>query len=240
MASAAIGVPLDRPREELILPLEPNGSYLLAEDAPFGPEVPDWVYPETLDSDFFSPNISGAQRLPNGNTLICEGNSGHLFEVTPEGEMVWEYVTAYNQFGAIAEGGNPFGNSTFRAYRYAPDHPAFTGRDMTPGDPVESNPLPFDCQLYPAPVDTTTQVVEEADLALRIGPNPVADVLHVTAARPLTWILLDVTGRPVLPPAEVRRRHTIDVTPLPAGVYHLSLSDASGRAAGTRRILIQH
>lgn len=111
---------------------------------------------------------------------------------------------------------------------------------MTPGDPVESNPLPFDCQLYPAPVDTTTHVVGEADLALRIGPNPVADVLHVTAARPLTWTLLDVTGRPVLPPAEVRRRHTIEVSPLPAGVYHLSLSDATGRAWDTHRILIQH
>jgi hypothetical protein len=226
--------------EELILPLQPEGSYLLADDAPFGPDAPDWTYPETLDPDFFSPNISGAQRLPNGNTLICEGNSGHLFEVTSAGETVWEYVTAYNQFGAIVQGNNPFGNSTFRAYRYAPNHPAFDGRDMTPGDPVESNPLPFDCQLYPAAVDTTTQAVSEADLVLRIGPNPVADLLHVTAARPLTWTLLDVTGRPVLPPAEVRKRHTIEVAPLPAGVYHLSLSDATGRAWGTRRILIQH
>ena len=131
------------------------------------------------------------------------------------GETVWEYVTAYNQFGAIVHGNNPFGNSTFRAYRYAPDHPAFDGRDMTPGDPVESN-LPFDCQLYPAPVDTTTHVVGEADLPCA-RPNPVADVLHVTAARPLTWTLLAVTGRPVLPPAEVRRRHTIEVSPFLPG-----------------------
>ena len=36
--------------------------------------------------------ISGAQRLPNGNTLICSGINGTVFEVTPEKEMVWKYV----------------------------------------------------------------------------------------------------------------------------------------------------
>jgi len=41
---------------------------------------------------FYSPFISSAQRLPNGNTLICEGDKGHVFEVTAELEMVWEYV----------------------------------------------------------------------------------------------------------------------------------------------------
>jgi len=41
---------------------------------------------------FFSHIISGAQRLPNGNTLICEGAFGRLFEVTQEGKIVWEYI----------------------------------------------------------------------------------------------------------------------------------------------------
>ena len=36
--------------------------------------------------------ISGTQRLPNGDTLICAGVSGTIFEVTPEKETVWEYV----------------------------------------------------------------------------------------------------------------------------------------------------
>ena len=202
--------------------------------------MPAWVNPETLDPDFFSPNISGAQRLPNGNTLICEGNSGHLFEVTSEGEMVWEYVTAYNQFGAIAEGGNPFGNSTFRAYRYAPDHPAFDGRDMTPGDPVESNPLPFDCQLYPAPVDTNIQMTNEVEWHVRIGPNPAAHILHVTAEWPVSLTLRDMMGRLAFSTGDALRRHALDVSPLPAGVYHLSLFDVQGRSAGPHRILVQH
>ena len=44
---------------------------------------------------FFLQNFCGAQRLWTGNTLICEGNRGCLFEVTPEGEVVWEYVNPY-------------------------------------------------------------------------------------------------------------------------------------------------
>jgi len=48
---------------------------------------------------FFSHYISSAQRLPNGNTLICEGANGRFFEVKPDGEIVWEYV---NPFGNMA------------------------------------------------------------------------------------------------------------------------------------------
>lgn len=44
---------------------------------------------------FFSNFISSAQRQPNGNTLICEGANGRIFEVTPTGEIVWEYVNPY-------------------------------------------------------------------------------------------------------------------------------------------------
>ena len=124
-------------------------SYVLPpEGDPFGPAELDWSWPEDPTPDFHSPNISGAQRMPNGNTLICEGNPGHLFEITGDGDIVWEYVTAYNQFGAVNQGDNPFGNSTFRAYRYAPDYPGLAGRDLTPGPVVENNPLPLDCELY--------------------------------------------------------------------------------------------
>ena len=41
---------------------------------------------------FFSHYISGSQRQPNGNTLICEGANGRIFEVSADGEIVWEYV----------------------------------------------------------------------------------------------------------------------------------------------------
>ena len=63
---------------------------------------------------FFTSFVSNAARLPNGNTLIDEGMNGRIFQVTPEGDIVWEYVTPYP--GKSVVGGKPFANSlTYRA-----------------------------------------------------------------------------------------------------------------------------
>jgi hypothetical protein len=61
---------------------------------------------------FYSPYISSAQRLPNGNTLITEGSDGRLFEVTPSYQTVWEYINPYysHKLGGIL-------NMVYRAYR---------------------------------------------------------------------------------------------------------------------------
>jgi len=64
-------------------------------------------------SKFYSSYVSGAQRLPNGNTLITEGSDGRLIEVTPEHEIVWEYINPY--FNTIA--GKITNNMVYRAYR---------------------------------------------------------------------------------------------------------------------------
>ena len=60
--------------------------------------------------NFFSTNISGAQRLPNGNTLITEGAPGRVFEVTAEKEIVWEFVNPPGEAGRRS-------NAVYRAYR---------------------------------------------------------------------------------------------------------------------------
>jgi hypothetical protein len=64
---------------------------------------------------FYSPFISSAQRLPNGNTLIAEGSDGRIFEVTADHQVVWEYISPY--FRAINNGAPPI-NMVYRAYRY--------------------------------------------------------------------------------------------------------------------------
>src|SRR5216683_6510884 len=75
-----------------------------------------WKFQEANLPNFYSPRISNAQRLPNGNTLINEGSFGHFFEVTSEGEVVWEYVNPY--FGPGSAAAKAQGNSVFRVYRY--------------------------------------------------------------------------------------------------------------------------
>jgi hypothetical protein len=90
-----------------------------------------WEYMETNPSMFYGGFISGAQRLPNGNTLVCEGPRGRFFEVTNQNEVVWEYVNPFFDInvGIPARGRH---NMVFRAHRYGPDHPGLKGRDLNP------------------------------------------------------------------------------------------------------------
>jgi outer membrane protein assembly factor BamB len=79
-----------------------------------------WSYVDDMPPSFFSPYMGSVQRLWNGNTFICESAFGRLFEVTPEGETVWEYVIPWfeeypsplNEFITGAQ------NSCFKAHRY--------------------------------------------------------------------------------------------------------------------------
>jgi Arylsulfotransferase (ASST) len=57
-----------------------------------------------LAFNFFSPFVSRAQRLPNGNTLAVEGLKGRIFEFTPTGELVWEYMTPFSGILAMPSG----------------------------------------------------------------------------------------------------------------------------------------
>lgn len=102
------------------------GSRVIEVDAATDTIV--WSYETKPGWRFFSSFISGAQRLENGNTLICEGMQGRLFEVTTEGAIVWEYVNPF--YGEDERWGNV--NIVFRAYRYSPDFPGFRGKSFSP------------------------------------------------------------------------------------------------------------
>lgn len=102
----------------------------------------------SLAHSFFSATISGVQRLPNGNTLICEGNDGRIFEVTPDLEIVWEYIVPFMWYGTASGFGDAENhsamrvkptNSTYRAYRvpysYIPQLRHDPEREVIPADP---------------------------------------------------------------------------------------------------------
>lgn len=99
-----------------------------------------WSFQSTLPTAFYSRYISGLQRLPNGNTLVCSGANGHLFEVTSAGEVVWEYISPVgdrtgDKYGIhtimSAAAGERY-NSLFKCVRYPPDYAGLAGRDVTP------------------------------------------------------------------------------------------------------------
>ena len=102
-----------------------------------------WEYLGDPPISFFSYHISGAERLPNDNTLICEGAPGRIFEVTPAQEIVWEYINPFiavsDEHGGGSTSGN--GNAVFRAHRYGADHPALQGKDLHPARHANLNRL---------------------------------------------------------------------------------------------------
>ena len=73
-----------------------------------------WEYKAPEPTDFFTGARGGNQRLPNGNTLVTESNKGRAFEVTPGGDIVWEFFVPHV---------NPKGHRQIiiRLYRYETD-----------------------------------------------------------------------------------------------------------------------
>ncbi|MET0069674.1 MAG: DUF1566 domain-containing protein [Candidatus Thiodiazotropha sp.] len=110
--------------EEITPPLEADGSYTRVAGAAYGPEDAVWRYTAETPTDFYAMNISGQQRLANGNTLICDGPSAYFFEVTAAGETVWDHQSS----GAV-----------FRVERYSADYPGFDGTAL---DDETSNQSP--------------------------------------------------------------------------------------------------
>jgi hypothetical protein len=73
---------------EIQLPLDPSGNFILGANGRYGPDAPVWSFSA---ASFYSPFISSAERLPNGNTLVCSGGQGNLFEVTASGQVAWTW-----------------------------------------------------------------------------------------------------------------------------------------------------
>ena len=122
---------------EFIPPTDSNGNYVIPEEGEIGPEGPHWSYEAPDKYSLYSPFISGAQRLQNGNTLITSGTKGRFIEVTNDGDIVWEYWNPFKNDYALPDGSpphpvGPFLYGQFRATHISVDHPGLTGKDLKP------------------------------------------------------------------------------------------------------------
>lgn len=102
---------------ELTTPVNSTGFYEYLSGQAFQPDELTWEYIAENPSDFYSPKISGAQRLPNGNTIICQGDDGFFFEVTYDKEIVWEYS---NPYPALLK------RNVFKVHKYGRDYPGLS------------------------------------------------------------------------------------------------------------------
>jgi uncharacterized protein (TIGR03437 family) len=128
--------------DELVLPVDASGNYPLASGLTYGPSQLTSTY--TANKQYYVPDMGGAERMPNGDTLICYATLGLLEEVTSAGEVVWQYVNPVVQAGPLTQGQTPAldptnenMNAVFKVQKYAPDYPGLSGHDLTPKGPIE-------------------------------------------------------------------------------------------------------
>jgi len=86
-----------------------------------------WEYKDDPWMAFYSAYMSSCQRLPNDNTLICEAQTGRIFEVMKSGRIVWEFV---NPFSPSLD--SVYGHNRIipKAYRYGPEYEGLKGKSL--------------------------------------------------------------------------------------------------------------
>jgi hypothetical protein len=117
----------------------PKAKYL-SETGGRGARQKVWSFTSVEPNSFYSAHISSVQRLPNGNTLVMSGRHGHIFQVTRDREVVWEYIVPV--MDNVAPNATPIDiykkviadtdhNWTFAAQWYPADYPGLQGHDLT-------------------------------------------------------------------------------------------------------------
>ncbi|WP_047551284.1 aryl-sulfate sulfotransferase [Psychroserpens sp. Hel_I_66] len=211
-------------------PKESPGFYSYTTDTAYGPETVDYTYSDQSETPapFFSNIVSSAQRLPNGNILICEGQNGEVFEIDSNENIVWEYINPVNNInGTVSSQGNPppTVGIIFRAIKYAQDFPAFTGRDLTPGNPIELNADISECE--------SLNVDDFEISAFKIYPNPTRDFITISSEATIDKIeLYSILGEKVY---QSGQNTVVDLTSFNTGIYFAKIY--SGDRSITKKII---
>jgi hypothetical protein len=199
--------------EEIVPPVDLNGNYALTAGTAYDPSTQLWTYTTPTQTDFNSQRFGGSQRLPNGNTLICNADSGEFFEVTPTEEIVWKYQNPVDGDNILNQGDQPVGNlQTFRCYKYPLDYSAFDGKDLTPVELAVSNDNNLITEFnlydnYPNPFNPTTNIefslIERGQVTIVVYDvlgNKVKTLANKTmepGLKNIIWDSQDDSGRPV-------------------------------------------
>ena len=196
-------------------PTSSPGFYIYDNNA-YGPIEPEYIYVNPSNpEDFYSAILSGAQRLANGNILICEGTSGRFFEVDTNGDLVWEYISPVGPNKIFKQGEAPLGNSVFRAFKYAVSYPAFTGKDMSPGNTIELGTDVNSC--------TTLSKKNNSLSIISLYPNPTKGIIHFKSLNSIVKIEIYNILAERLMKIEKQNINQIHVEHLKSGLYFLNL-----------------
>jgi len=207
------GRPIDYSSIDIINPPVIAGVYGFSGTS-YGPVNFDWTYMDTVNPvNFYSKIMSSAQRLPNGNTLIDLATSAKFIEIDSSKNIVWEYISPLSASGILSQGDDPSLNATapvFRVKRYATNYTAFTGKNLTPGKPIELNPnISFCSTLSISKQDISNQ--------LQIYPNPISDIININTSIPIDRVeIYDIYGK--LIKTSIKSKH-INIENIAQGMY---------------------
>lgn len=203
-------------------PVSLPGVYTKTPNVAYGPTTIDYIYAAPNPGDFFSSFISGAQRLPNGNTLIMEGAKGKIFEVDPSDTILWEYIIPVSSSdGSISsQGVDPTLTQrfSFRARKYLTNYAAFDGRDLSnPDPPIENNPNIAACL---STLDNSEFMITD----VAFYPNPVIDFLNINSNVEINKIeLFGLSGNKI---SEELNTDRINLSTLSSGIYFIKVYSA--------------
>ena len=136
--------------------------------------------------------------------------------MTETGDTTWLYMNPIGSFGPVIQGELNLAGSCFRVERYAPDYTAFEGRDLSPGLPIELEPLDLMCDTA-----MLTSINLWEDSGLQFFPNPTSDMLYLENLElsDLEIKIVDGLGRKLIDQNSSDAQISIKTDKWPTGIY---------------------
>ena len=201
-------------------PVDINGNYSTTT-LPLLPTNQDWIYTDPILTNFYSATMSGAQMLSNGNILVCNANEGSFFELDTNNNKVWVYQSPISPSGPLSQGDSIRNVSDiFKCTFYPYSYSGFSGRTLTAGNPIELNPLPYNCILDTA----STDIINQKQLNIQVFPNPAHDKISVqipesSFLHKSSILFFNNMGQSVKKIQITSSTSSINVEHLPDGIY---------------------
>ena len=212
--------------EIFVPPIDSNTfQYSYTSGQAYLPTASEWIYTANPKETFNSNAISGAHRLDNGNTLICSGNQGTIFEINADSDIVWKYVVPLAGSTPLTQGQTPNMNNIFRCYRYSTDYSGLSGKILTPLYYIELDPDTSLC-VEVSGIDDNTKISGN----INIFPNPSTNNIHISSSQKIKNIcLVDEVGRVLYRNLISALDYDIDITLLKNGIYFLQINGVTNK-----------
>ena len=208
-----------------------DGNYMIM-DGQYIPTDFDLTLTHPTPQRMYSTGLSSFQQLVNDNYLITVGRFGYTFEITPDNEIVWEYITPIRGGTAVPQGDTLLinNNLTFRSHKYPSDFEAFEGKDLSPQGWIEQEPREDFC-------DFLTDIDELTTTTLRMYPVPASANLTIDLPEGTGHRveLFTLSGQRVIIKSGLQNYAMIDVSTFQEGIYIVRVNGSqTGRVIVTK------